>query len=279
MVLDSFDPRIRLIINADDFGSSHGANRAIIKAHREGILTSASLMVNGDAANNAVTLARENPTLAVGLHLTMVRGKSTLKPSEIIGVVNQRFEFDESPVRAGFRYFFNRDLDHFLKQEVDAQFREFRMAGLQLDHLNGHLHFHLHPTIFNHIKRHYRTWGISAMRLTREPLLINLRLAFGRYFYRLSHAFIFDQLSANAAPSLERRDIKHADYTFGLLQDGRLTEKYLLRLIDNLWPGTFEIFCHPDEEEHAHELAALTSPRVKELIRRRGIELIRYSDL
>lgn len=279
MVLEPFSPRIRLIVNGDDFGISHGANRAIVQAHQQGILTSTSLMVNGAAANNAVLLARENPSLAVGLHLTLVRGKSTLKPSEIIGVVNQRFEFDERPVRAGFRYYFHRDLDHFLKQEVDAQFREFRTTGLRLDHVNGHLHFHLHPTIFNHIKRHYQAWGIQALRLTREPLLINLRLAFGHYFYRLSHAIIFNTLADHAAPPLQRRGIKHADYTFGLLQNGRVNEGYLLRILENLFPGTFELFCHPDEDEHAHELAALTSPKVKELIRQRGIELIRYSDL
>ena len=279
MAPEPFDPRIRLIVNADDFGISHGANRATIQAHREGILTSASLMVNGPAANHAVGLSREHPSLAIGLHLTLVNGTSTLKPSEIIGVVDQRFQFDDRPVRTGLRYYFNKDLHLYLKQEIDAQFREFRTAGLKLDHVNGHLHFHLHPVIFDHLKRHYRAWGVRALRLTREPLMMNLRLATGHYFYRLSHAFIFDKLAAGAEPALARRGIKHADQTFGLLQNGRVTEKYLLRLIENLYPGTFEIFCHPDEEEHAHELAALTSPKVKELIRQRGIELIRYSDL
>ena len=157
--------------------------------------------------------------------------------------------------------------------------KALKLAGLTLDHLNGHLHFHLHPVIFEHIKKHYRTWGVRAMRLTREPLMINLRLAAGRYFYRTSHAFIFDKLSSGAAPALARRGIKHADLTFGLLQNGRMDEKYLLRLVENLFPGTFEIFCHPDEDEHVHELEALLSPKVKELIRQRGIELIRYSDL
>ena len=279
MAPEPFAPRIRLIVNADDFGISHGANRAIVRAHREGILASASLMVNGDAANNAVALAKENPSLAVGLHLTLINGRSTLKPSEIIGVVDQRFQFDDRPVRTGLRYYFNRDLHLCLKQEIDAQFREFRTAGLALDHLNGHLHFHLHPVVFEHIKQHHRTWGIGAMRLTREPLMINLRLAAGHYFYRASHAFIFDKLSSGVAPALARRGIKHADLTFGLLQNGRMDEKYLLRLIENLFPGTFEIFFHPDEEEHVHELEALVSPKVRELIRQRGIELIRYSDL
>ena len=58
-----------------------------------------------------------------------------------------------------------------------------------------------------------------------------------------------------------------------------MTEKYLLRLLDNLWPGDFELYCHPDEDAHAHETAALCSPRVRAKIRERGIELITYSDL
>jgi len=93
MAPEPFDPRIRLIVNADDFGISHGANRAIVRAHREGILASASLMVNGDAANNAVALAKENPSLAVGLHLTLVNGRSTPKPSDIVCPGDQRSPF------------------------------------------------------------------------------------------------------------------------------------------------------------------------------------------
>ena len=58
-----------------------------------------------------------------------------------------------------------------------------------------------------------------------------------------------------------------------------MNEAYLLRLLENLFPGTFEIYFHPDEEEHAHELEALISPKVAEMIRQRGIELIRYQDL
>ena len=234
--------RIRIIVNGDDFGRSRSINQAIIKAHTEGILTSASLMVTGDASDNAVALARQNPRLGVGLHLVLVQGKSLLKPSEIIGVVDQRFEFEPNPVRAGLRYFFHRGTRHLLRQEINAQFVDFKIRGLPLDHVNGHLNFHLHPTIFNMLKRDSKAWNIRAFRLLRDPLLTNLRIAWGRYFYRLSHALIFSRLSARARSALDRRGIKYTDRVFGLLQNDRMTEKYLLKLLDNLWPGTFEIY-------------------------------------
>lgn len=271
--------RIRLIVNADDFGRCSSANRAIERAYREGILTSASLMVNEHGAEAAAEIARRNPGLAVGLHVVLACGRSALKPSEIIGVVNQRFEFPSSAVWAGLKYFLVRDMRKHLQHEIDAQLREFRTLGLDLDHVNGHLNIHLHPTVFDIFRRHYHDWGVTAMRLTRDPFLLNCRLAWGRYLYRASHAFIFNRLSARARPSLQRRGIRHADAVFGLLQNDRITEDYILRLLDNLWPGDFELYCHPDEDAHAHETEALCSPRVREKIRERGIELITHSDL
>jgi hopanoid biosynthesis associated protein HpnK len=273
------DQPIRLIVNADDFGSSDSANTAIERAHREGILTSASLMVNGNRANEAVDIARRNPVLAVGLHLVLVCGKSTLKPSEIISVVDQKYQFSTSPVFAGMRYFFTKGIHQYIRQEIHAQFREFRTSGLELDHLNGHLNFHLHPTVFNFLKKDYMDLGIRAMRLTRDPYMQNLRLAAGRYFYRTTHAFIFDRLSKRVEKSLSRRKIHYTDATYGLLQNDRITERYLLKLLEELRPGTWELYCHPDLGSHSHELEALISPRVKDMIRNRGIVLCRYSDL
>ena len=271
--------RIRLIVNGDDFGSSHAANHGILRAHQEGILTSASLMVNGNALDHAVRGARDNPRLGVGLHVTLVCGKSTLKPSETSGLVNHRYEFSGSPVFAGLKYFFNRRIRHFLLQEIDAQIREFRTIGLRLDHLNGHCNMHLHPTIFAMIKRHARDWGVRSIRVTDDPLLMNLRIAGGRYFYRLIHALIFARLSSRVRGTLDRRGIFQTDRVFGLLQHGRVTERYLMRLIEELRPGTYELYCHPNTEVGVAEIEALCSPKVKQLITDRGIELVRYQDL
>src|SRR3954453_15501354 len=108
----------RLIVNADDFGRSHSINQAVIHAHREGILTTGSLMVNEPACDEAVALARENPRLGVGLHLTLLMGRSALPPEEIPGLVNERGEFENDPVKAGFRYFFQPRLRAQLRPEI-----------------------------------------------------------------------------------------------------------------------------------------------------------------
>src|ERR1051326_4057207 len=113
--------RRRLIVNADDFGRSRSINEAVIRAHREGILTTASLMVNGEAADDAVALARQNPRLGVGLHVSLVCGTSALKPSEIPGLVDRDGRFSDRPVATGVRYFFRRELRFQLEREIRAQ--------------------------------------------------------------------------------------------------------------------------------------------------------------
>lgn len=279
MVSEPTAKRIRLIINADAFGTTKSANRAVERAFREGVLTSASLTVTASQADDAVEVAKRNPGLGVGLHLMLIGGKSVLKGTELGGLVNPYQEFGESVVLTGVNYLISRGLKAPIRQEIDAQIKRFRLTGLPLDHVNGYRNFHLHPTAFDAIRRDYHKWGIARVRLPRDPLLTNLRLAWGRYFYRLSRAMVLSQLTARAVGPLERRGIRHTDLVFGALQRGRMDEKFLLRLLENLFPGTFEVFLHPDEEEHDHELEALLSTKVRELIRQRQIELIRYCDL
>src|SRR5882672_10601073 len=132
----------RLIVNADDFGRSHSINAAVIRAHREGILTTASLMMNEAACDEAVALAKQNPKLGVGLHLTLLCGHAALPREKIPGLVNDRGEFTNDPVSAGMKYFFRRELRAQLEAEIAAQFEKFRATGLNLDHVNGHLHLH-----------------------------------------------------------------------------------------------------------------------------------------
>src|SRR6266849_8051243 len=115
----------RLIVNADDFGRSGGINAAVIRAHREGILTTASLMVNEAAFDEAVALARENPRLGVGLHLTLVCGHSASPAEKIPGLVNGEGKFSDSPVATGFRYYANRRLAAQLETEMAAQVEKF----------------------------------------------------------------------------------------------------------------------------------------------------------
>src|SRR5262245_57838012 len=98
-------PVRRLIVNADDFGRSHSINQAVVRAHREGILTTASLMVNGEAAEDAIKLARQNPRLGLGLHVSLVCGSSALSPGAIPGLVDAAGQFSTHSVASGLRYF------------------------------------------------------------------------------------------------------------------------------------------------------------------------------
>jgi hopanoid biosynthesis associated protein HpnK len=269
----------RLIVNADDFGRSHSINEAVIRAHQEGILTSTSLMVNEPGFDEAVALARENPKLGVGLHLTLLVGHSALSPEKIPGLVNHRGEFSNNPVGVGFRYFFNRRLREQLRAEIHAQFDRFRTTGLSLDHVNGHLHLHLHPVVFRILMEDAGKLGIQRMRLTRDCLARSNRMTHGRWFYRVAHALIHDRLSKRAREPLRQRGIKHAQITFGLLQDSHVDEEYVLKLLPELPDGDSELYSHPSLDEFRHEFDALVSPRVKELVKKLGIELIRYQDL
>ncbi|MGB8369772.1 MAG: hopanoid biosynthesis-associated protein HpnK [Limisphaerales bacterium] len=269
----------RLIVNADDFGLSTSVNTAVIRAHRDGILTTASLMVNEPGLEEAVALAKQNPKLGVGLHLSLLCGHSTLPPEKIPGLANPRGEFSNNPVSVGFRYFFNRSLREPLRAEIRAQFEKFRATGLSLDHVNGHLHLHLHPTMFRILMEDAEKLGIRRMRLTRDCFWRSTRMARGRWFYRVVHALIHDRLSKRAREPLRQRGIRHAQITFGLLQDSHVDEAYVLKLLPELPPGDSELYSHPSLDEFKHEFDALVSPRVKELVKKLGIELIRYQDL
>lgn len=271
--------RRRLIVNADDFGRSPAINEAVLRAHREGILTTASLMVAGDAWREAVDLARANPRLGVGLHLTLVCGQSVLPPARVPGLVDARGAFSDRPVVAGFRYWAWPPLRDQLRAELAAQFARFRETGLPLDHVNGHLHLHLHPVVFDLLGENARVWGIERMRLTRDSLGISRRTSRGRWAYRLGHAIIFAMLSRRAAPRLAGLGIRHSDAVFGLLQDGRVTEDYVLRLLPQLPAGTAELYAHPSLDCFRHEFEAFASPRVATRVRELGIELVRYQDL
>jgi chitin disaccharide deacetylase len=269
----------RLIVNADDFGRSDSINQAVIRAHREGILTTASLMVNEPAFEEAVALAREHSTLGVGLHLTLLCGHSALPPSEIPGLVNANGEFSRNPAGAGARYFFKSSLREQLRREIHAQFQRFRDARLPLDHVNGHLHLHLHPTVFRILIADAGQLGIKRLRLTFDPFRLNMRLSSGYYAYRALHVAIFHPLSARARPALARLNIRHTDAVFGLLQNARVDESFVSRLLPRLPLGDSELYSHPSLDEFKNEFDALVSPRVRDEVRQLGIKLIRYQDL
>jgi hopanoid biosynthesis associated protein HpnK len=277
-----------LIINADDFGMSNGANRAIVKAWQEGILTGASLMVGGNAFVEAVSLARENPGLQVGLHLTLVQGRAALRHDGLPSIVDRQGYFSNDPVFAGMRYFFVKSLRKKLRQEIEAQIGKFRDTGLPFSHIDGHLNIHMHPTVFDILVELMPRHGIRSFRLSCERLGADLALAPRRRFGKVLDAFIFSSLARRCRPQLDRLGISYTREVKGLLNSGQMTEGYLVNALDMLREGVTEIYFHPgltpDDElrrwmpeySHEEELAALTSPLVKKKVAQLGIRLRNY---
>lgn len=281
----------RLIVSADDFGMSAGVNAGIIQAHRDGILGDASLMVNGQAFDDAVALARAHPTLGVGLHLMLVQGRCAAPPSDIPLLAGPDGLFANAPVWSGMRFFFIPGLRAQLRREIVAQLDKFAATGLPLTHVDGHLTIHMHPAVIAILIELAPRYGITAVRLPREPLRAALRFDRRHLLRKLFEAGSFTALSAWAAPRLRRAGIRHPERMFGLHQTGRVSEDYLLTVLAALPPGVNELYCHPallDDEarrwrpadyESEQELAGLCSPRVRAAMARAGIERIGYRDL
>ncbi len=265
-----------LIITADDFGLHTSVNEAVERAHRDGVLSAASLMVAAPAAADAIARAHALPSLRVGLHLVLADGQAMLPASHIPDLVDAHGRFGDRMARDGVRFFFLPHVRRQLAAEIRAQFEAYAASGLPLDHVNAHKHFHLHPTVLGMILAIGRDYGLRAIRWPNEqpaPLLLRPWLALLRR-------------------KLDTAGIASNDYVFGIAQSGRFDEAALLDALAKLpAQGVGEIYLHPalisgaeigasmPTYRHADEFAALVSPRVRAALERQRIRLGGFSDV
>lgn len=281
----------RLIVNGDDFGLSSQINAGILHAHTHGILTNASLMVTAPAWREAVILAKETPSLSVGLHLTLVQGRAVLAPHLLPAVTNPSGNFSDNPTIAGLRYFFSPQARLQLRDECRAQIERFLGAGLPLSHIDGHVNMHLHPTVLDIVVDLASEYGVRALRLSREDLATSLSCDSRHQLRKRWESVIFTHLSRAAEQKLRRRGLVFPDALFGLHQSGDVNERYLLELLPRLRAGVTELYCHPaflpckaveywtPTYRRDVELAALISPRVRNALGAQGVTLTSYRDL
>jgi predicted glycoside hydrolase/deacetylase ChbG (UPF0249 family) len=230
----------RLILNADDFGLTRGVNRAIAELHHAGALTSATLMANGSAFDDAVATAHANPTLGVGCHVVLTDGTPVSPPNSIPTLLG--------PDGATFRpklTTFIRDLllgrisESDIEREALAQLHKLQAAGITVTHLDTHKHTHIFPTVARTLVR-IITANHIAIRNPFEPMHIDVHAPLKR---RLEIAALdrfkptFNRIAANAL---------RPDGTFGISATGSLDSTTLHQLLSQLPPtGTFELLCHP----------------------------------
>ena len=274
----------RLIVTADDFGADAAVNDAVIRGHREGVLTAASLMVSAPAAGEAVAMARTTPTLAVGLHLVLVDGRPTLPPDRVSHLVDGDGAFRNDMAAAGATMFFHPVARRQLAAEIEAQFAAFAATGLPLDHVNTHKHFHLHPTIGGLLVKTGVRYGLRSVRAPFEPARVLDAVEPGPARSRLDPM----ALMAGALQSrLRRSGLTVPDQTFGLRWSGAMTTGRLAGLIARLPPGLSEIYLHPATADaypgsaagyrYCEEFAALRAQEVAEAVANSNIALGGFS--
>lgn len=276
-----------VIVTADDFGLSREVNAGVLRAYREGVLTGTSLMVTGAARDEAAALARENPALDVGLHLVVCRGRAVLNRENLLGIVNAHREFATNPTLAGMRYFFNRRIQTLLRDEIRAQIElHLKLIGY-LNHLDGHLNFHVHPAIADILAKLIDEYTIQCIRLPREPVFTTLALARDNAPRKLVEAAIFRVLSRRARGLFASKGAQSTDWLFGLHQSGNLTEDYVAGIIARLPRGLTEMYFHPVDDvgakpsfaEVRREVAILTSPRIREAFTSAQVTLTNFAAL
>jgi chitin disaccharide deacetylase len=242
-------------------------------------------MVAEPAAAGAVARARRMPGLRVGLHLTLVEGRPILRPDELPDLVARNGRFRTDMARLGLDIFLRRRVRKQLAAEIAAQFEAFAATGLPLDHVNAHKHFHLHPTIGREIIRIGRRYGMRSLRVPLEPAAILTRI---EPQAPRSMALVTAPWARLLQQQTRRAGFITPDAVFGLAWSGAMTAERVAALISNLSDGLTEIYTHPAVgdafEEHARgyryaeELAALTSPLVREAVRAAGAQLGGYAD-
>jgi hopanoid biosynthesis associated protein HpnK len=282
--------RPRLIVNADDFGSSEEVNRAVIRAHCEGILTSCSLMVSGAAFESATRLAKVHPRLGVGIHLVTIMGRSVLPAAKIPHIVDSEGNFSCSPVLAGFQYYFSKQARVELRRELEAQFEAFRATGLTLAHVDSHLHMHVHPVIFRQALELGRRYGAKRMRVPTGELRASISFEKGGFLRKLWLAGMFGLLGAPMKRRLAADAMAFPDRVYGNLQSGKMSREYILHALQRLSGEVNEIYVHPavfqagrslsrEELQCAREFDALVDGTTLHRVGELSVELAGFAEV
>ncbi len=236
----------RLIVNADDFGLTRGVNRAIAELYRAGALSSATLMANGDAFADAVTLARELPGLGVGCHIVLTDGQPLSPPEQIRTLLGP----DRRSLRPSFSAFTQSVLlgqldEADIEHEASAQVTRLLESGLRPTHLDSHKHTHMFPVVLRALLRVAERFRIPAIRNPFEQRW-SLHLGRGRVLRRLQIRLLgFMEPGFHTQLRRHGGRIQTTRGAIGVSATGDLDAATLAFLLAKLPSGTWELVCHP----------------------------------
>jgi predicted glycoside hydrolase/deacetylase ChbG (UPF0249 family) len=227
----------RVIINADDFGWSAPLNRAIVEAHHRGILSSATLLTNFPGFDNAVELARQTPSLGVGLHLNIVHGVPLSPPEQIPSLVGNNGNFAGMSTilrRAMMGRLQRSDLD----RELSAQLQRCREQLGEPTHLDSHKHVHIFRPIRDAFIALAGQLGSPRLRTPHETLQLGISV-------RDWQCRVFRILARRTKADVQRAGCVTPDHFIGVADTGRMTSAVYHRVFNMLVDGVTEIMCHP----------------------------------
>jgi chitin disaccharide deacetylase len=285
----------QLILNADDFGMTRGVNEGIIRAHRDGVLTSATLMANGAEFGDAVSRAKSNPKLGVGCHLVLVGGPAIAPREKISSLADANGNLPESLAGLVARLSSGFIRMKAIERELRAQIEKIRSAGIEPTHLDTHKHTHAHPKVMEAVGRVAKELGITRIRKPME----NLRDSWETTRHETSGR-TKELIAAAAARAVtpwfqtiaRKYGLRSPDHFLGLAMTGGLGPAALRRMIDTLSDGSTEIMLHPGIcdtdltnsgsrllDQRETELQGLLDPGVRSALAERDIRLISYREL
>jgi len=283
----------RLIVNADDFGLTAGVNRAIVEGNRQGIITSATLMANARASEAAIDLARAQPGLKTGCHVVLIDGVPL--STNLLSLTNGSARFRSSLKQFAMAAVRKKIAAEEIEREVEAQVRKLQSSGITLTHVDSHKHTHMFPHVLRPLLRAARTCGIRAVRNPFEPMRSwpgSMVLGTPGLWLRSIGVTAFGMFAAEFRRVIKEQGMASTDGTVGIAVTGLLDQQKLLRILEALPEGTWELVCHPGysdadlqsagtrlTQSREIELAALTSAATKQALARRKTELISYADL
>jgi hopanoid biosynthesis associated protein HpnK len=279
----------RLIINADDFGLTAGVNRGILEGHQNGVVSSTTVMACSQGFQDAATLPQRAPGLSVGCHVVLVDGQSTLNPSQIPTLMGRNDGWFREKLLTFACLAATGKLDAGqIEAEATAQIQKLQSAGIAVSHLDSHKHTHIFPVVVRGMLRAAQNCGIRAIRNPFEPLVF----ASLRHWKRQFQLRLLDRFRAGFRTALANAGVVTPDGCIGIAATGGVTLDTFERLIEGLPEGTWEFVSHPGYNDadldkvktrlrdcREKELAILTSPSVKDLLRREAIDLISYREL
>ena len=272
----------QLIVNADDLGLTPGVNRGILRAFQDGIVTSASLLVTGSAFEEAVALARQNPELDVGLHLTLVEERAVLGREALPTLVDETGRFPRTNGEFFRRAVLGRISWDEVEREIAAQLARFQKTGLRLTHLNSHQHLHMFPPVFQIVRRLTRRMDNVWIRNSAGPWRKSPSVRMGRWVQRFGLNLVCLSARRLHGPQMP-------DGMYGFEVSGCLTRGALEKILRKIPDGLYELICHPGEDDAetrrryshwgyrwAEELEALTAPETRVVLKKQRIALTSF---